>query len=296
MGEVDQSVVGPVIIAGMHRSGTSLTASMLESLGVDLGRELLQGDRHNARGYFEDRSFLEFQRHLLAQSCPPGDPGWTDWGWTEQERLDRASWPATKATAQSMIARRPSGRLWGWKDPRSALMLDYWAGLLPQARYVFVYRWPWDVADSILRIGHPTFVARPDYALRVWHYYNWHLLDFYRRNPGRCVLIRLDALVARPLEFQRLLGEKLGLSLVVSSPASGDQRFDANLLRALGLDHPLVASLSAAAPHHIDLLSELDASADLKGEPFQAPSDLQPERGCLALYYQVLEARNASSH
>ena len=64
----------------MHRSGTSLTASLLSALGVDLGRELLPPDKNNLRGYFEDIDFLDLQREILAQSCLPNDGGQLDWG------------------------------------------------------------------------------------------------------------------------------------------------------------------------------------------------------------------------
>ncbi|MEL7418373.1 MAG: hypothetical protein AAGK10_07335 [Cyanobacteria bacterium J06555_3] len=43
-----------IIITGMHRSGTSLTASLLQSAGVYLGDRLMSADSGNAKGYFED--------------------------------------------------------------------------------------------------------------------------------------------------------------------------------------------------------------------------------------------------
>ena len=41
----------PLLIAGMHRSGTSLVGSLVSQLGVDLGHDLVPADRNNARGY-----------------------------------------------------------------------------------------------------------------------------------------------------------------------------------------------------------------------------------------------------
>ncbi|MEY2858272.1 MAG: hypothetical protein RLZZ74_2584, partial [Cyanobacteriota bacterium] len=43
-----------MIITGMHRSGTSLTASLLQSAGVNLGDRLMSEDRGNSKGHFED--------------------------------------------------------------------------------------------------------------------------------------------------------------------------------------------------------------------------------------------------
>ena len=44
---------GPIVITGMHRSGTSLLASLLRSSGLHLGDRLLPPSRANQPGYFE---------------------------------------------------------------------------------------------------------------------------------------------------------------------------------------------------------------------------------------------------
>ena len=41
--------------------------------------------------------------------------------------------------------------LWGWKDPRTSLLLTFWDSLLDEARYLFVYRHPVDVLSSLVR-------------------------------------------------------------------------------------------------------------------------------------------------
>jgi hypothetical protein len=78
-----------LILTGMHRSGTSLMASLVQAMGIHVGDRLLAGDSFNAPGYFEDEDFLEFQRRVLIDCCDSSDGGWPDWGWTEHESLDR---------------------------------------------------------------------------------------------------------------------------------------------------------------------------------------------------------------
>jgi hypothetical protein len=51
-----------LIITGMHRSGTSLTAAFIHKIGLDLGDNLLKYNYWNPKGYFEDIDFVEFQR------------------------------------------------------------------------------------------------------------------------------------------------------------------------------------------------------------------------------------------
>ena len=79
------SLGSPLVVAGMHRSGTSLLASLLSTLSVDMGRNLLGPDAHNVRGYFEDVEFLTLQRRTLSECCASDDGGHPDWGWTERD-------------------------------------------------------------------------------------------------------------------------------------------------------------------------------------------------------------------
>ena len=55
----------PVVVVGMHRSGTSLTASILGSAGLHLGDSLVPAGHGNAEGHFEDLEFVELHRAAL---------------------------------------------------------------------------------------------------------------------------------------------------------------------------------------------------------------------------------------
>ncbi|HEX9941494.1 MAG TPA: hypothetical protein VGG03_05740 [Thermoanaerobaculia bacterium] len=77
-----------IVVAGMHRSGTSLVASILAAFGISMGEQRI-ADQNNPRGYFEDLDFLALDRHMLVEATLPDDGGHRDWGWTESEQLDR---------------------------------------------------------------------------------------------------------------------------------------------------------------------------------------------------------------
>src|SRR5689334_14926006 len=96
----------PIIVTGMHRSGTSLTASLLSAAGVNMGGNLLPADAHNPDGYFEDVEFLELNRTILQQAVEPGEKGHADWGWTESERLDNSRIAAFEEEARRLLAAR----------------------------------------------------------------------------------------------------------------------------------------------------------------------------------------------
>src|SRR5262245_18659541 len=117
----------PVIVAGMHRSGTSLVASILSALSIDMGQDLLPADSNNVRGYFEDVEFLRLQQAILTTSCATNDGGHPDWGWTESESLDKTRFKQFQPEASALIASRSErSSAWGWKDPRTTVLLDFW--------------------------------------------------------------------------------------------------------------------------------------------------------------------------
>ena len=255
------AVPPPVVVTGMHRSGTSLVASVLAAIGVAMGDRLLPEDRSNPRGYFEDLGFLALDRQLLATSTRPDDGGHRDWGWTESEWLDRGRFQDLAAQARALVAERSAGgRRWGWKDPRTTLLLDFWHPLLGDPIYILLYRFPWEVADSMQRLGAEIFLRHPDYAYRIWAFYNRHLLDFCRSHRERCLLASTDALLRRPRRFLELLGDRLGLA---ATHLKIEELVAAELFQRLDADDPLVTLATAHHPECAALLTELDALADL---------------------------------
>jgi GT2 family glycosyltransferase len=249
------------IVAGMHRSGTSMTGGLLAALGVNMGDRLVPADRSNPRGYFEDLDFLELNRRLLAACVPAGEPGWPDWGWTESESWrepDPARW--REPALRLLEARRAAGVPWGWKDPRSTRLLEFWAGLAPEARFVLVYRYPWEVADSMQRLRDGIFRAKPGFAHPIWRRYNRDLLAFKRRYPERCLLVSANVLATEPERFPE--------ALAAAFPANWPK---VDLTKKVGAEElvsrsgpdPLVDLLAATHPQSLELLRELDAEADL---------------------------------
>lgn len=61
----DSAATPLILVVGMHRSGTSLLASILQAIGVSLPGPLIEADVHNPYGYFEHRKIVEFQEKLL---------------------------------------------------------------------------------------------------------------------------------------------------------------------------------------------------------------------------------------
>jgi hypothetical protein len=275
----------PVLVAGMHRSGTSLVASLLHRSGCRMGEELLPADAHNRPGYFEDLAFLDLNRRMLAATVAADRPGHADWGWTEDMEpsgIDAGRLEAFVDEAEDLVARRGLRAAsvggaarggWGWKDPRTSVLLDFWDARLPDARYVFVYRPPWDVADSMQRLGAAVFLRRPDFAYRIWHHYNRALVGFARRNRDRTLIVSASAVARSPARLLALVRSRFDVGL---DPDGGAGVADEALLRPA--EAGLAALAAAVHPECVDVWCEMEAIADLpSGEP-RPPSLAAPAR------------------
>ncbi|MFN5947420.1 MAG: sulfotransferase, partial [Pirellulaceae bacterium] len=198
----------------MHRSGTSLTARLLSTLGVKMGTKFIAADRANSEGYYEDRDLVRFHQKAFRQTLGATADGHTDWGWTTVrciEADDMANW--SHHASRLVSRRRSTKQVWGFKDPRTTMILDFWDKLLPDPVYVCVYRKPTLVADSMQRLKADIFLRHPDYAWSIWKTYNERLLAFQRRHRDRCLLINIESLVHRLEQFPSLLHERLGLPI-----------------------------------------------------------------------------------
>lgn len=231
---------GVLVLGGMHRSGTSLLASLFEGAGVSVGTRLLGSGTGNDAGHFEDLDFQEFHQRALVGN------GLAAEGFTA-EALPRVPEPLHAEALRIVGDRRRQGGVWGWKDPRTVLFLDFWAEQLPDARYVFVFRRPWEVVDSFFRRGDPAFAFNPPLAARVWLHYNRRILAFIQRHPDRCLIRETTQVATDPGELFAAVRGRFELS--VGDPP---ERYRPELLGG-DADGRRAQLLAAACPEAIDL-------------------------------------------
>ena len=158
----------PLIIIGMHRSGTSLVSGMLSLLGVYLdqncpqrdagGRVILPDEKMRREGYGEAQAFRRLNERILMTAG-------ADWMRIEpflKRRDERAFRKRSLLRMQTAsFTSLKSGYLgcsgsgdvnaWGWKDPRNSLTLPYWLALFPNARVLHVRRDPDATVGSLVR-------------------------------------------------------------------------------------------------------------------------------------------------
>ena len=201
-----QGLPSALVVAGMHRSGTSLVASLVAGAGVSMGTRLLAAGRGNARGHFEDLDFQEFHQKALRANGLHGD-GIVPSG---QPAVPEGLEPRAR---ELIAARRATGKPWGWKDPRTLLFLDFWNEVVPEASWLLVFRSPWEVADSLYRRLDETTTSEPLLAIHAWMHANRLLLDFARRHPGRCLVRELGQVTAEPERTFAAIRDHLGVPL-----------------------------------------------------------------------------------
>lgn len=237
----------PIIIIGMHRSGTSLVAKLLHDAGVNMGEHR----DHNE----ESMPFLSINQQMMKAA---GN------SWIEPLKSEVAYKSPESAISmfvnhlklnpedytwngkpRSWLLKWQNNHPWGFKDPRTTFTLSAWLELFPKAKIIHVVRHPASVADSLMRRNqiegevHDDRLSDTSFNLELWKQYVTRAEDQMTNIPKkRRMTVRYEDLLSG--------GESL-----------------TNLGRFVGVD--LVKSFServhpdrANAPHDIDLSSLRD--------------------------------------
>jgi len=146
----------PIIILGMHRSGTSMISRLMERTGLYMGRKK---DTNN-----ESLFFMKLNKWILSVVGAAWDsPGNAmllfDSSPVNDLIVDRIrnilesplryqymGWGPVMTGKRFSELSRP----WGWKDPRNTLTLPIWLKVFPEAKVILVHRHGVDVANSLV--------------------------------------------------------------------------------------------------------------------------------------------------
>jgi uncharacterized coiled-coil protein SlyX len=183
-----------LIVAGFHRSGTSSVAQILDSLGLHLGDDLMAGNEFNRFGHFESWPVVRFHDAVLERlgvdwAVPLEDPVML----TDEER----QW-----IVDYVAQRERKDRDWALKDPRMCRFMHLWKDLVPDLRFLIIYRSPAACCQSLIRRANVLmarsgdtdaierrFYHDPDLALKLWVEHNRHLVAMQRAYPDDCVVL-----------------------------------------------------------------------------------------------------------
>ena len=137
-----------VIVLGAPRSGTSMTAGILDSLDVSMGN-LRAADQLNPGGYFEDIDFLKLGDDIYS-SVDNESHGFNPPAQSDLLSVGRKNFD-TKVE-QLLESRRLATRgHWGWKTTHTCYLLDLYLPHITDPHIVVVLRNPLNTARSMVR-------------------------------------------------------------------------------------------------------------------------------------------------
>lgn len=195
-------------ITGMHRSGTSLTANLMHKSGLFLGDNLMEGGFDNVKGHFEDYEILKIHEEDLKYKSIDTN------GILGISNMYLSFDKKTEPKIKTLLNKRISHQLWGWKEPRSILYLENWKKDIPQLKCLCIYRHYDEVVDSLLRrykhkITNSVSISKwrskvhlllfPFRKLQLkhqyynaWFVYNKLMVDFIQKYPNDTLIFSLD--------------------------------------------------------------------------------------------------------
>ena len=142
----------PIIVCGMHRSGTSLLSKILSEINVFMGK---YQDNNNESIYFQrlnrwlmscvgsswdnPKSFSKIDTEILENKllC------------ILNQRLNSLPYFGLYKTFKNESFSNIACN-WGWKDPSNTFTLPVWNKLFPESKIIYVLRHPLDVSISLL--------------------------------------------------------------------------------------------------------------------------------------------------
>jgi hypothetical protein len=273
----DQLGTPPVIIIGMHRSGTSMLARALSELGVYMGRKRTRNEEcrwTNAINYW-----------IFSQASAT---------WERPEGMDTLlNEPDLCHTISDYMEGITSGPAcirylglrrymryksmfritepWGWKDPRNTFTLPLWLTLFPNARVVHIIRHGVDVAQSLRRrriraanaaaqrywsrrnvyvnyplapkrrgFAHSARVADLDGGMALWEAYTARGKRLVKRLGGQAMELYYEDLLQDPVSHLKNVAAFCGLEATQKILENEAKKFDSTNAHAYRQNEMLV--------------------------------------------------------
>ena len=118
-----------VVVLGCHASGTSLVTHMLIKLGVNMGDRFLGPVK--SMPVWEDGDFVRCNSQILKLARGNwGNPP------TRKQILKACEIPHLAKRIRTLVGKKQKRKVWGWKDPRSALTIEAYHKHLKDPYYI----------------------------------------------------------------------------------------------------------------------------------------------------------------
>lgn len=202
-----------VIIAGMHRTGTSAITGAIEGLGIKLGDHLAAAQEGiNDKGYMEDINVIDIHEDLL-WSIPSS---WDDIFPIEITEIEPAKMDnILNRIKKLLIDYFSGGSICALKDPRVCLFLPLWLVVCKNLEirpcFIIPTRLPASVAQSLSTRDN----VDTDRAHLLWIKY-YLSAEKYSRNYDR-LFITYESLLAEPTRVLLAITTRFDIALPTDS-------------------------------------------------------------------------------
>jgi len=218
----------PIIVIGMHRSGTSLLAKLLEDLGVAMGK--WRGKNTSEAMFFRHRNELLLSLAHASWDNPEAfshaldNPHWRR-ALARVAACDLGTTRTLNFLPPKALDRFTSApnQFWGFKDPRTTITLPIWRDIFPDAKIINIVRDGKAVASSLqqrskkhLQDGVLLSLVSLDQAmgLSLWAEYVLTAHKHCASLPQGCYLeIRYENLLQAPEAVLLGIAEFIGMNV-----------------------------------------------------------------------------------
>lgn len=187
-----------ILICGMHRSGTSLTARLIESCGYHFGAqsEMMNKDIFNEDGYWERKDIVKLNSRLLSFYG-------SSWDYPIEVPKESLREIAINNIGNfTLHAKNIISKMdypFAIKDPRISITLPFWMELIENKNIIIVVRNPIEVARSLARRNG----ISKNLGLMLWYKYYRCIYNYTNPEDRHYIfheeLIRKDVTLIRKI-------------------------------------------------------------------------------------------------
>ena len=231
------SIKPPILIIGMHRSGTTMISKYLDSIGIWSG-PLKRKDVNN-----ESRFFIKLNNWLLNETNASWDNPY-NFEFVDEKIKKRLISDVEKYLNRFLrfkffVGKNPFSNTfrWGWKDPRTTITYCIWKRLFPEMKVLIVVRNPYDVANSLHvrnselehneigykkrikrlfllgRIGYQQSVRmnKLEEGIKLWVQYNEHIIQIHKEMKENCLVLKYEDFLDDPHDHLKQINSFLNV-------------------------------------------------------------------------------------
>ena len=221
----------PVVLLGMHRSGTTLMAKILEDLNVHMGH---RNGKLNESEFFLNINLIIFELFHAFWDFPSNLGNYLEPGVYSSKKISEliCKWVNSYRFLKSYVGFKNRKKFynspkipWGWKDPRTTVTWPIWFNIFNSSKFVFIYRNGVDVAESLRKAEHHSdqliggrHSSRRAMTLQggfdIWEEYNTLYLNFKQKySSAKTIEICYEELLADPNQKLKKIINFIGLDV-----------------------------------------------------------------------------------